>query len=124
VVRGKPSASLADKLESDEKARVAAQVARLGADGLKNAKKVLEEAKEEHEKPIPTELLLDFAVPSVKSIAFIPVQSLQEQGRGRAASMKAIESEPLTAHIQSDGSPLPFFVQYDHVEVSDNFLFA
>lgn len=116
VLRGKPSASLAEKLESDEKARVAAQVARLGPEGLKKAKQELEEAKQEHEKPIPTEILLDFAVPSVKSIAFIPVQSLQEQGSGRAPPAKLLMSEPLFDHVQSDGSPLPFFVQYDHVE--------
>ncbi|KAJ7169964.1 Metalloenzyme, LuxS/M16 peptidase-like protein [Mycena filopes] len=116
VLRGKPSASLAEKLESDEKARVAAQVARLGPAGLKRAEQELEEAKAEHDKPIPTQILLDFAVPSVKSIAFIPVQSLQEQGTGRAAPMKVAKSEALAEHIQSDGSPLPFFVQYDHVE--------
>lgn len=101
---------------------MAAQVAKLGADGLKKAEKELEAAKAEHDKPIPTEILLDFAVPSVKSIAFIPVQSLQEQGTGRAAPTKAPKSEALSEHIQSDGSALPFFVQYDHVEVS-RFLF-
>ncbi|KAF7347762.1 hypothetical protein MVEN_01533700 [Mycena venus] len=116
VVRGKPSASLAKKLAADEKARIAAQVERLGPEGLKKAEKELEEAKAEHDKPIPTEILLDFAVPSVKSIAFIPVQSLQEQGTGRAAPTKAIKSDALAEHIHSDGSALPFFVQYDHVE--------
>lgn len=93
-------------------------MAKLGPEGLKKAEKELEEAKAEHDKPIPTEILLDFAVPSVKSIAFIPVQSLQEQGTGRAAPTKALESEILSEHVQSDGSAVPFFVQYDHVEVS------
>ncbi|KAJ7254026.1 Metalloenzyme, LuxS/M16 peptidase-like protein [Mycena haematopus] len=116
VVRGKPSATLAKKLAADEKARIAAQVEQLGPEGLKKAEKEVEEAKAEHDKPIPTEILLDFAVPSVKSIAFIPVQSLQEQGTGRAIPTKATKSEALAEHIQSDGSALPFFVQYDHVE--------
>ncbi|KAJ6575205.1 Metalloenzyme, LuxS/M16 peptidase-like protein [Mycena capillaripes] len=116
VVRGKPSASLAKKLETEEKARIAAQVARLGPEGLKNAEEELNEAKAEHDKPIPTEILLDFAVPSVKSIAFIPVQSLQEQGTGRAAPMKVTKSEALADHVQADGSALPFFVEYDHVD--------
>ncbi|KAJ7619113.1 Metalloenzyme, LuxS/M16 peptidase-like protein [Mycena polygramma] len=107
VVRGKPSASLAKKLESDEKARTAAQVERLGPEGLKKAAQELEEAKAEHDKPIPTEILLDFAVPSVKSISFIPC---------RAATAKVAKSEALAKHIQADGSALPFFVQYDHVE--------
>ncbi|KAJ7487689.1 Metalloenzyme, LuxS/M16 peptidase-like protein [Mycena galericulata] len=116
VVRGKPSASLAVKLDSDEKARVAAQVESLGPEGLKKAAKELEEAKAEHDTPIPTEILLDFAVPSVKSIAFIPVQSLQEPGTGRPAPTVVAKSEALSQHIQSDGPALPFFVQYDHVE--------
>ncbi|KAJ7293661.1 Metalloenzyme, LuxS/M16 peptidase-like protein [Mycena rebaudengoi] len=115
VIRGKPSAALAEKLEADEKARVTAQVERLGPEGLAKAKKDLQEAKAEHDKPIPTEILLDFAVPSVKSIAFIPVQSVQEQGKGRADPVKTVNSE-LSKHIQADGSAVPFFVQYDHVE--------
>ncbi|KAJ6519911.1 Metalloenzyme, LuxS/M16 peptidase-like protein [Mycena sanguinolenta] len=116
VVRGKPSAALVKKLAADEKARIAAQVEQLGPEGLAKAEKALDEAKAEHDKPIPTKILLDFAVPSVKSIAFIPVQSLQEQGTGRPAPTKVAKSETLVEHVQSDGSALPFFVQYDHVE--------
>lgn len=91
----------------------------MGPEGLKRAEEELNEAKAEHDKPIPTEILLDFAVPSVKSIAFIPVQSLQEQGTSRAAPVKVSKSESLAEHVQADGSPLPFFVEYDHVDVSN-----
>ncbi|KAF7306997.1 hypothetical protein MIND_00492500 [Mycena indigotica] len=116
VVRGIPSASLADKLEKDEKARIAAQVEKLGDSGLKKAAKELADAKAEHDRPIPPQMLLDFAVPNVKSIAFIPVQSTQEPGTRRAPSTNPIASPTLSKHIQADGTPLPFFVQYDHVE--------
>ncbi|KAJ7070954.1 Metalloenzyme, LuxS/M16 peptidase-like protein [Mycena amicta] len=116
VVRGMPSASLADKLDKDEKARIAAQVAKLGEDGLKKAEKELADAKAEHDAPIPTQILLDFAVPSVKSIAFIPVESIQEPGTSRAASTNSIASDTLARHVQSDGPSLPFFIQYDHVQ--------
>lgn len=116
VVRGKPSASMADKLEKTEKSRIAAQVKKLGPDGIAKATKELEEAKAEHEKPIPTEILTAFPVPDVKSISWIPVQSVQEPGKGRQAAPQLVNSE-LSKHINSDGSQLPFFVEYDHVKV-------
>lgn len=116
VVCGKPSASLAKKLEKDEKARLATQIKRLGPKGLEEAEKELEAAKAEHDVPIPTEILKSFPVPDVKSIVWIPVQSVQEVGTGRKAG-RAPSSTELSKHIESDGSPLPFFVQYDHVQV-------
>lgn len=117
VVRGRPSASLAEKLEKDEKARIAAQVKALGPEGLKKAEQELEEAKAEHEKPIPTDILTAFPVPDVKSISWIPVQSVQECGKGRTARISQAATADLSKYIQADGSPLPFFVQYDHVQV-------
>ena len=107
---------MADNLEKSEKARIAAQVKKLGPSGIAKATKELEAAKAEHEKPIPKEVLTAFPVPDVKSISWIPVQSVQERGTGRTPAKPIIESE-LSKHIQSDGSPLPFFVEYDHVKV-------
>ncbi|KAG5654101.1 hypothetical protein H0H81_007515 [Sphagnurus paluster] len=115
VILGKPSASLADKLEKDEKARIAQQVKDLGPEGLKKAEAELEAAKAEHDQPIPTEILTSFPLPDVKSISWISVQSVQEIGTGRIPS-QLISSPELAKHISNDGSPLPFFVQYDHVE--------
>lgn len=117
VVRGKPSASMATKLEKGEKARIEAQKERLGPDGLAKAEKELEEAKKEHDVEIPSEILRGFPVPDVKSIAWIPVQSLQEAGVGRTSRLGQTGNAPLSRHIESDGSKLPFFVQYDHVQV-------
>lgn len=117
MVIGKPSASLATKLEEVEKARVAEQVAKLGPDGLKAAEKELQEAKAEHDLPIPTDVLTSFPIPSVKSISWIPVQSIQEPGKGRNPARSSTNSE-LSKHVNADGSTPPFFVQYDHVEVS------
>ncbi|KAF8898648.1 Metalloenzyme, LuxS/M16 peptidase-like protein [Infundibulicybe gibba] len=110
IICGKPSASLAKKLEQEEKVRVAEQVTRLGPAGLKQAEKDLEDAKAEHDRPIPTEILTSFPVPDVKSISWIPVQSAQG---GKQA--QPTESQ-LSKHVRADGSPLPFFVQYDHVQ--------
>ena len=114
---------LADKLEKNEKARIAAQVKKLGRKGLAKVTKELEDAKAEHDKPIPTEVLTAFPVPDVKSISWIPVQSVQEPGIGRTHARHVAGSE-LLKHIESDGPPLPFFVEYEHVKVRPYFVFA
>lgn len=105
-------------MEKDEKARLAEQVKKLGPVGLEEAARKLEEAKVEHSKPIPTDVLSSFPVPDVKSIFWIPVQSVQEPGKGRTVNSRYESTNgTLQRYIESDGRPLPFFVQYDHVEV-------
>jgi Zn-dependent M16 (insulinase) family peptidase len=116
ITIGKPSATLAEKLEKDETARVAAQIETLGPEGLRKAEIMLNKAKTEHERPIPKDVLTNFKIPSVKSISWIRVDSVQEPGKDRIPAQKAV-STTIQKHIQADGSPLPFFVQYDHVEV-------
>lgn len=110
---------MAKRLEDDEKVRIAKQKECLGPEGLQKAELELEAAKKDHDKEIPTKILTDFPVPSVKSIVWIPVQSLQEVGTsaGRQKTIAQTNNDELTKIIQADGSPLPFFVQYDHVEV-------
>ncbi|KAI0068340.1 hypothetical protein BV25DRAFT_1875780 [Artomyces pyxidatus] len=115
VVLGKPSAAMAERLEKEEKARIAKQREALGPEGLARVAKELEEAKAEHDKPIPTEVLKSFRVPDVKSISWIPVQSNQEPGVGRDSGPTVTEND-VHRHVGADGPPLPFFVQYDHVK--------
>lgn len=117
IVCGKPSGEMVDRLDREEKARIAAQKERLGPAGLAEREQILEEAKAEHEKDIPTEILTSFPVPDVKSIAWIPVQSVQEKHglEGRAPTATPNNAQ-LAKHIEQDGAPLPFFVQYDHVK--------
>ncbi|KAI0036602.1 Metalloenzyme, LuxS/M16 peptidase-like protein [Vararia minispora EC-137] len=115
VVRGKPSAATAERLEREEKARLAKQREVLGEEGLARAVKELEDAKAEHERPIPKKILTAFPVPDVKSISWIPVQSKQEAGTGRKPAGVQPET-PLAEHVEADGEPLPFFVEYDHVK--------
>ena len=116
VVRGKPSAAVADRLEKEEKARIAKQKEALGPEGLTQKAKELEEAKAEHDKPIPTEVLKSFPLPDVKSISWIPVQSVQQAGAGRKSGAPTVAND-ISRHVSGDGPPLPFFVQYDHVKV-------
>ncbi|KAI0051676.1 hypothetical protein FA95DRAFT_1586997 [Auriscalpium vulgare] len=115
VVKGKPSAPMVERLEREEKARIAKQKHDLGPDGLAKVVKELEDAKAEHDKPIPTDILKTFPVPDVKSISWIPVQSNQEPGVGRTSSPKVAPND-VQRHVGADGSPLPFFVEYDHVK--------
>lgn len=118
VVRGRPSREMADRLVAEEKSRIAAQKERLGPAGLEECKRILEDAKNEHEAPIPKEILTSFPVPDVKSIAWIPVQSVQEKhGRTGRATTAAPNNTEVAQHVERDGAPLPFFVQYDHVKV-------
>lgn len=119
VVIGKPSAEMADRLEQDEKQRIQDQRDQLGDEGLARVEKILENAIKDHDKEIPTEILTSFPVPDVKSISWIPVQSLQQpgKGKGRAPRRDQTGNAALVKHVESDGPPLPFFVQYDHVQV-------
>lgn len=102
---------MAEELERDEKARIAAQVEKLGPTGLKAAAELLEKAKAEHNKPIPDEILKAFPVPDVKSISWIHVDSVHGEGKAVAAESK------LRKHIEGDGGPLPFSIGFDHVQV-------
>lgn len=117
IVVGKPSAQLADRLEKDENDRIAKQIETLGPEGLKRAAALLEGSKAEHDKPIPKEILTSFPVPDVKTISWIPVQSLQQPGFCRTPLSIVNTSTELSRHIEKDGSPLPFFIEYDSVKV-------
>jgi hypothetical protein len=119
IVRGKPSANMAARLEKDEKARLAAQVEKLGPAGIEAATKELETAKEEHDRPIPEEILTAFPVPDVKSISWISVSSVQQPGKGRAPGPAPAgeAASALEKALSHDGEELSFFVEYDHVKV-------
>jgi Zn-dependent M16 (insulinase) family peptidase len=119
IIKGKPSATMADRLEKDEKARLEAQVEKLGPEGIEKAAKILEEAKAEHDHPIPQDILTAFPVPDVKSISWIPVSSVQQPGKGRASGPAPLGdvSTQLQQKLDNDGDEVPFFVEYDHVKV-------
>ena len=105
-------------MEKTDDTRIANQVEKLGPEGLKEAERKLEAAKKEHSKRIPEEILTSFTVPDVKSISWIPVQTVQEPGEGRKCDPHVVSTNgELQKHIESDGKPLAFFVEYDHVEV-------
>jgi len=109
-------------LESDESTRVAAQVEKLGADGLKRLAEELEQAKTENDKPVPQEMLTCFPVPDVKTISWIPVTSAQNVGKGKV--VPAPGGEGLAKHIAADGCNLPVFLSFHQIPVSLCYLLA
>lgn len=117
TVLGKPSASLPDRLEVEEKSRIAAQRAQLGEEGLARAVKLLEEAKKEHERPIPPEMLTDFKVPSLSSISWIPTQSAWNRVTDTPSRVAGSSENDLQKHLAQDPTVLPFFMEFDHVKV-------
>ena len=121
AVRGKPSAALAEKLEKDERARLDAQIAKLGPEGLARLQKELDNAKAENDAPIPEKILTDFPLPEVRSISWIAVQSAKnipgmvEVEKAQEGAL--VNSTELAKHIKADQTKLPLTVYYDHVTV-------
>ena len=107
--------ALQERLEKDENARVAAQVEKLGPEGLKKLGKQLEEAKQKNDEPVPPEVLTSFPVPNVNSISWIPVTSAQNRANGKV--IPAPGGEALAKHIASDGVDLPVFVSFHNIQV-------
>ena len=94
-----------------------AQAKKLGPEGLAKAKEVLENAKKDNDAPIPERVLTSFPVPDVSSISWIGVQSVQEGSKVQPIPERKSDNTDLTKHIEADGNELPFFVQFDHVQV-------
>lgn len=106
-------ASNAEKAEID---RLVTQVQKLGTEGLKRAATCLREAIQEIEKPVPDAVLTGFPIPNTSHMRWETVRSVQEPGIGRRATVE--DADPtIQEHLASDGEELPFFVQYDHVQV-------
>lgn len=127
-MRGKPSAALAEKLEKDERARLDAQIAKLGPEGLARLQKELDNAKAENDAPIPEKVLTDFPVPEVHSISWIAVQSAKNIP-GTVEVEKAqegvlVNSIELARHIKADETKLPLMVHYDHITVCTSIKFV
>jgi Zn-dependent M16 (insulinase) family peptidase len=106
-------------LETEEKARIEAQRKRLGPEGLAKLEDELNKAKAEHDRPIPREILTGFPVPKVSSISWIPVQSARNDpfAKKLASDNTTPSKHSLQEHLDADSVTLPYFVQYDQVQV-------
>jgi hypothetical protein len=72
-VKAVASPARAAQLAAEEEERMAARVAQLGAGGLEDKQRHVQEAMATNEAPVPDHILKAFKVPSVDSIRFIPL---------------------------------------------------
>ena len=111
-ILGKPSAKMSKKLEEEEKARVADQVARLGEAGLKRLEERLNEAKAQNDREIPRGLLEQFKVPDTSSIHFISTTTARSgEARKMGESQNYIQDL-----VDKDQSDFPLFIHFEHVQ--------
>ncbi|GAA94382.1 uncharacterized protein L969DRAFT_105184 [Mixia osmundae IAM 14324] len=110
---GKPSATLAEKLEKETSARLEETRAKYGEKGLAELAEKLEAAQKENDKEIPKEILSDYKIPDVKSIRWIDVQTARASGLSPPLGSAARNVQD---YIERDNVKLPYFVQYDHVD--------
>ncbi|KAK4460705.1 Metalloenzyme, LuxS/M16 peptidase-like protein [Cladorrhinum samala] len=113
-ILGKPSMELANSLKKAEEARIAKRKEELGPEGLEKLKEKLENAKKTNEKPIPPEVLDQWAVPGTESIHFI------ESLTARSGNARGLGVPDNAAQKVIDASPqgLPLFVQFEDVPTS------
>ncbi|KAL8292284.1 hypothetical protein RQP46_001750 [Phenoliferia psychrophenolica] len=118
TIIGRPSASLADKIEKDEKDRVAETVAKLGPDGLAALAAKVDAAQKDNDRAIPPEMIKQFAVPDVTKIDWIKVESARSAGVAKAGltAEASASSGAVQRHVDADGVQLPLFVQFDHIQ--------
>lgn len=116
VILGKPSKTLSKRLKKDEISRVEQQKERLGEKGLKDLEEKLKQAKEDNDRPIPSDLFKDFKVPSTDTIHFvntIPARS------GRARDIGTFNND-IQKTIDRDNFGTPLFIHYENI--SSNFV--
>ncbi|KAL8997888.1 MAG: hypothetical protein Q9169_002970 [Polycauliona sp. 2 TL-2023] len=114
TILGKPSATLSQRLKSEEKARIEAQKERLGRAGLEELEKKLALAKAENDISIPKELLERFHVPSTKSIHFIGTTTARS---GAAKKLGHLENG-VQKLVDRDDPESPLFIHFEHVQSS------
>ncbi|KAL8731351.1 MAG: hypothetical protein Q9166_003443 [cf. Caloplaca sp. 2 TL-2023] len=112
TILGKPSATLSKKLKSEEKDRIIGQKEKLGPEGLKALEKKLTEAKAENDKDIPKELLVQFPVPSTKSIRFIKTTTARS---GPAKKLGRLDNE-VQKLVDSDDTESLLFIHFENVQ--------
>ena len=116
-VIGKPSASLADKLEASVKKRVDRRQKELGEAGLKELADKLAAAEKHNNRPIPDEMISSFPVPSTKDIPWITVPSARPSGASPSLDQRPVDKQ-LSAHLAAESTQCPLFVQFDRASWS------
>lgn len=116
TVIGKPSATMAKKIQDDETARVAAQAAKLGEDGLAELAAKLKSAQDSNDRPIPDSMIQNFVVPSVDGINFIrPLTARAGLPQLEHPKLK----NPIQRIVDGDACDIPLFIQFDDTAPSE-----
>ncbi|BGP52658.1 hypothetical protein JCM8202_004813 [Rhodotorula sphaerocarpa] len=111
TVVGKPSSSLADKIKEDAVALIERNKQINGPEGLEKLQKEIEEAQAKNDVPVPNEIIRQFPIPDVDGIEWIKVETARSAGVAKDDSLQ----NQVQAHVDADGSELPLFVQFDHI---------
>ena len=119
TILGKPSAALSKKIKEDEKARVAAQIAKLGEAGLKRLEERLAAAKAENDREIPREILERFKVPDTSSIHFIQTVTARA---GAAREEFGAPDNSIQKIVDQDKSQAAPFLHFEHIPTSFVFI--
>ncbi|EIW67501.1 hypothetical protein TREMEDRAFT_33585 [Tremella mesenterica DSM 1558] len=113
TIIGKPSAALAQKIESDEKERIAKRKEEFGKEKLEELGRMLKKAKEESDTPPPEEMITSFPLTDPKSLTWIPVETAINNALGES---KSGDRGELQKRIESDGNVLPYEVHFANVD--------
>ena len=114
TILGVPSQKMSETLKKDEEDRAAAQKERLGEKGLQELADKLEKAKAENDKPIPQELLEEFAIPGTESIHFMDTTT----ARSGAALKAGRPDNKIQKLIDADKSDSSLFIHFEHIPSS------
>ena len=110
TVLGKPSASLAERIKTEEKARVEARKAQLGGATLEDLQERLIAAKAKNAEPIPEEVLKQFEVPGTDSIHFMTTTT----AKAGTAKQEMTSEDPIQRLIDEDG-PSSLYLHFEHI---------
>ncbi|ORY30613.1 cytoplasm protein, partial [Naematelia encephala] len=83
TIVGKPSAALSNKIETDEKERIAKRKKELGEDKLKELDRKLEEAKIESDKQAPEDMITSFPITNPAGLTWVPVETAINNVQGQ-----------------------------------------
>lgn len=103
---------MVDDIARDNKARIAANVAKYGPAGLAQLDAKIKAAEKTNAKPVPDALLRSFKVPDVKGIKWITAVGARSPGVARAAGDLGKADPTVQACLDRDGVDLPLFAEF------------
>ncbi len=108
-----PSKKLADSLEDEESERLRKQIEKLGAQGLENMKKKLQQAEADNDVLAPESIIRKFAIPSVADIPLIKTFSARA---GLALKNGKFHNEIQERLLLEDNATtIPLYLHFEHI---------